>query len=85
MANKKKVARNEFIQGTKGIVGGAVILGVGSSVVGGIGGSTAAAAQSGLLAGASFLPVIGSAFGAGIVVNRLRGLQDQVENKRRKR
>lgn len=85
MANKRNRRRNGLIEGTRGIVVGATILGVGSSVVGGIGGSTAASAQAGLGAAAGFLPVIGTAVGAGVVIRQLDNLQESTKRKRRKR
>ncbi len=85
MANKKKSALNGLNRGSRGIVVGGATLGIGSQVIGTIGGSTAPAAQSGLLAAASFLPVVGTAVGAGVVVRQLDNLQESTKRKRRKR
>jgi len=59
------------------ITGGAVILGVGSSVATGVGGSAV-----GLTTMASFMPAMGAAVGGGIVLEQTRKLQPK---KRRRR
>ena len=79
MAKQKKTARNEFIGPTMGLVGGAVTLGVGGSIVGAIPGTTAATAGGGLTAAASFMSPIGATIGGGLVVGQLRKTNKQVK------
>ncbi len=86
MAGRRKKDRELGIaRPALGLVAGATILGVGGSVVVGVGGPTAASAGAGLTAAASFLPPLGVVVGSGIVVRGLRGLQEQVEPKRKRR
>ena len=82
MAKRKKVSEMGLKQATTGIVGGAVVLGVGGSVVGAIPGTTAATAGGGITAAASFMPTMGAAMGAGMTMQQLRKLQ-RVSKKRR--
>ena len=83
MARKK---RNELdlVRPAGGLLLGGIALGVGSSVVGSVGGATAANAQAGLGTFSSFLPVVGTGIGAGIVIGQLRNLEDTTKRKRRK-
>ena len=64
------------------LVGGAVILGAGGSVVGAIPGTTAATAGGGLTAMASFMPVAGTAIGAGLTIQQLKKLEKQTKRRR---
>lgn len=83
MAKRKKDSDLGIVKPSMAIVGGGVVLGVGSSIVGGVGGSTAAGAQGGLVAASSFLPVAGTAIGAGLTLRQLRNLEEQTKRKRR--
>lgn len=81
MAKKRK--EMGLKQATTGIVGGAVILGMGGAVVGAIPGTTAATAGGGITAAASFMPVMGTALGAGLTVRELRKLEKVSKKHRR--
>lgn len=83
MAKHKKAQDVGVLRPAKGLVKGAVILGVGGSVIAGVGGSTAASAGAGVTAAASFLPIAGTALGAGVVVGQLRKLEKQTKRRRR--
>ena len=80
MAKKRK--KTSLGEAGIGLTKGAVILGVGGSVVGAIPGTTAATAGGGLTAMASFMPVAGTAIGAGLTIQQLKKLEKQ--NKRRR-
>ena len=75
MARKKKDSDLGIARPAMGLVGGGVILGVGSSVVGSVGDSTAASAQAGLGAAASFLPTAGTIVGADLTLRQLERLK----------
>lgn len=79
MAKHKKAKDIGVIKPTGALVGGAVILGVGSSVVGAAGGPV-----GGLTAAASFMPVIGTGVGVGLTIQQLRKLEEQTKRKRRR-
>ncbi len=81
MAKKRKEIGLK--QASMGLVGGAVILGAGSSVVGAIPGTTAATAGGGITAAASFMPVMGTALGAGLTIRELKKLQKVSKKHRR--
>ncbi len=81
MAKKKKDLG--IAKPAMGLVGGAAILGVGGSVVGAIPGTTAATAGGGLTAAAGFMPLMGTAMGAGLTVQQLRKLQKVSKKHRR--
>ncbi len=75
MVRKLKKQVKPFVQTAIG-------LGIGSVVVGKIGGSTAAASQAGLQTFSGFLPVAGTALGAGAALRSLSFLEP---DKRRKK
>lgn len=64
------------------MTGGAVILGVGSSVATGTG-TVGTAAAGGLTTMASFMPAMGAAVGGGLVLNQVKKLE-KVNKRRRK-
>ncbi len=70
MAKRKKESEMGLKQATIGIVGGSVILGVGSGAAVKAGGSAA-----GLTAAAGFLPPIGATIGAGLTLRELEKLK----------
>ena len=77
MAKRKKMAQNEFIGPTIGIVSGATILGIGGSAAVKAGGSAA-----GMTAMSSFLPSIGGVMGAGLTLRQVKKLE-KVSKKRK--
>ena len=85
MARRKKREELGIARPAIGLLGAAVTLGVGAQVVSQVGGSTAASAGGGLVVASSFLPVAGTVIGGGIVIGQLRGLQTQVEPRRKRR
>lgn len=61
-----------------GLVGGSVVLGVGSSMVrSGYGG--------GINAFSSYLPMMGSALGAGILIDQLGGMTNMAKGRKKRR
>lgn len=78
MAKRKQRAEMGFKQASTGLVGGAVILGVGADVAVKAGGSGA-----GMGAAASFMPAMGATMGAGMTLQEVRKLQKVSKKKRR--
>ncbi len=81
MAKKKKVSDLGIARPAMGLIGGGIALGLGSSIVGSVGGSTAASAQGGLTTAASFLPIAGTAVGAGLTIRQLKKLEKMQERR----
>ena len=77
MDKRKKREDLGITRPAMGLVGGAAILGIGSTVAVKAGGSAA-----GMSAAASFLPPMGTAVGAGLTVMQLRKLEKQTKRKK---
>ena len=60
-----------------GMVAGGATLGIGAQVITQVGGPTAGYAGAGMTTMASFMPAMGSAYGAGLTVQQLKKLQKQ--------
>jgi len=73
----KKYAKDSLM-----MVGTGITLGVGSSVLGSLGGSAANSAQSGLGKMSSAMPIMGSIYGAGMVMDSLDDLKKSAKRKR---
>lgn len=78
MAKKKKELG--MVKPALAMTGASVVLGVGSQVAVGSGGSAA-----GIGAMSGFLPIAGSAMGAGVVVGQLRKLEEAGKTRRKRR
>ena len=78
MGKRKKREDLGIARPAMGLVGGAAILGIGSTVAVKAGGSGA-----GMSAMASFMPAMGTTVGAGLTVQQLRKLEKQTKRRRR--